>query len=267
MSDYIVIAGTTEARIVIEALTEKGFFVTAAVATRLGAQALDDLPDKALIRVETGRKNSQEFTDFIIQENPAAVIDASHPFAVEVSKTVMEACALADRVYIRYIRPELSINPALMPQTVDVDNAGQAAAYLNTVCGNVLLTTGTNTVGAYVSGIRDFNRRCYVRVLQTPESVQACQKAGVDAAHVISMNPPFSVADNVKLLKEKNIDFLVTKDSGQAGGFPEKLMAAKAVGAGVIIIRRPRENLSDTQRADSLEKLLVLLGLSEEDKA
>lgn len=114
---------------------------------------------------------------------------------------------------------------------------------------------------------RDFNRRCYVRVLQTPESVQACQKAGVDAAHVISMNPPFSVADNVKLLKEKNIDFLVTKDSGQAGGFPEKLMAAKAVGAVVIIIRRPRENLSDTQRADSLEKLLVLLGLSEEDKA
>jgi len=84
---------------------------------------------------------------------------------------------------------------------------------------------------------------------------------------VISMNPPFSVADNVKLLKEKNIDFLVTKDSGQAGGFPEKLMAAKAVGAVVIIIRRPRENLSDTQRADSLEKLLVLLGLSEEDKA
>lgn len=267
MSDYIVIAGTTEARNVIEALTQKGFFVTACVATPLGAQVLDDFCGKALIRVETGRKNCREFTDFIIRENPAAVIDASHPFAVEVSKAVREACILTERLYIRCTRPELNIDPEWMPQIVDVDNAGQAAAYLNAVCGNILLTTGSNTVGTYVSGIRDFNRRCYVRVLQTSESVKACQDAGVDPARVISMNPPFSEADNVKLLREKNIDFLVTKESGQAGGFREKLMAARAVGAVVVIIRRPREIVSDTQRADSLERLFALLGLGEEDKA
>ena len=74
------------------------------------------------------------------------------------------------------------------------------------------------------------------------DSLSACGAAGVPASHVIAMQGPFSRELNEALIRQFRIAYLVTKDGGRAGGFEEKAAAAKAAGARLILIRRPRED-------------------------
>jgi precorrin-6A/cobalt-precorrin-6A reductase len=78
-------------------------------------------------------------------------------------------------------------------------------------------------------------------VLDHPQSVQAALSAGIPKQNIIKGRGPFSIQQNVAVIKEYNIGALVTKDSGEAGGVPAKLEAARAAGCRVVVIRRPDE--------------------------
>ena len=115
----------------------------------------------------------------------------------------------------------------------------QAAKLLSRLPGNILLTTGANTAHVYVNGIEDFNERGYIRVLDTEASVAACQSAGICSDHILACRPPFTVEDNLAAIKKYNIRILVTKDSGAAGGVPQKLESIRQAGITGVILRRP----------------------------
>ena len=78
-------------------------------------------------------------------------------------------------------------------------------------------------------------------MLDDPSSVELCRKAGLPESHVLAQRGPFSLEQNIQTLKEHDISHLVTKDGGAAGGFPEKLQAARECGVAVVVVERPCE--------------------------
>ena len=107
--------------------------------------------------------------------------------------------------------------------------AAAAAAFLESTRGNILLTTGSKELAAY-SGIPDFTQRVYARVLPMDASLEACRAAGLKAAHIIAMQGPFSEEMDLATLRFADAAWMVTKDGGEAGGFPAKASAARMAG-------------------------------------
>lgn len=105
---------------------------------------------------------------------------------------------------------------------------------------NILITTGSKELAPYTR-IPDFAARCYVRALPTVEALEMCQELGFRREHLILMQGPFSEEMNVAQLRYADAGYLVTKASGETGGFPEKCEAALALGVEVVCISRPKE--------------------------
>ena len=286
LTDGIVIAGTTEGRAVVEALNRRGLRLAVTVATALGREILGNVTGIETTKVCEGRRDAGGFQALFEQLSPRFVVDASHPFAVEVSRTVKEVCEAMGIAYIRYVRTDggegaehvceylcegeilaegMGSAAAAVKEfsagfrKILVNDAVSAAGVLKKIPGNILLTTGANTVSTYVSEIPDFNRRCYIRVLDTEPSVRACIDAGVEKSHVIAAYPPFSCVDNLTLLRQYNIKALVSKDSGDAGGLPEKLESAALMDIPVILIRRPKQD-NGVGSIQELETLMMKRG-------
>ena len=118
------------------------------------------------------------------------------------------------------------------------ENAAEAAAFLANTEGSILLTTGSKELAAY-SGILDFTQRVYARVLPMDASLEACRTAGLKASHIIAMQGPFSEEMDLATLRFANAAWMVTKDGGEAGGFPAKVSAARKAGVGLVVIGRP----------------------------
>lgn len=87
----------------------------------------------------------------------------------------------------------------------------------------------------------------FVRVLPGEESIRLCTANGITGRQIIAMQGPFSAQMNECILREYSIDWMVTKISGHAGGFEEKVEAAKKAGVGVCAILPPLENVCQTE--------------------
>ena len=106
---------------------------------------------------------------------------------------------------------------------------------------NVLMTTGSKNIPEYVH-IKDFKERLYLRLLPNPQMMESAIQAGIMPAHLIGMQGPFSQELNEAVIRQFNIGVLVTKESGNNGGYEEKITAALNTGTDCIVIRRPLEN-------------------------
>ena len=251
-SDILVIAGTTEAREVIQALIKKGYSVTAAVATEYGGEVLKGTEAEVL----EGRKNAPKFVKILERIRPSYIIDASHPFAVLVTEEIKKAAKAVGIPCIRYLRREEEF---VYEKVIKFSQATEAAEFLRKKKGNFLLTTGANTISVYRDCIEDFDQRGYVRVLNQPESEKSCRKSGIPFSHVIFENPPFSKEDNLKLLDRYEIRFLVSKDSGRAGGLLEKMEAARERNIPLLLVERPKQE-EGIENLDELFRLLDFKG-------
>lgn len=226
-----VFAGTREGRELIEFLGSQKVFVTACVATEYG-EAL--LPAAENVTVSARRLPVREITGMLKENAFDLVIDATHPYAASVTGSIASACESTGTEYLRLLR-EAS---ALPEDAVYVENAAAAVSFLNTVEGNVLLTTGSKDLGTF-SGMEGFSERVYARVLPLEASLEACRAAGVKPAHILAMQGPFSREMNQAILRFASAKWLVTKDGGDAGGFEAKAGAAREAGAKLIVIGRP----------------------------
>lgn len=215
------------------------------VATAYGASLLPAGPG---IRVHVGRLDAEEMRALF--ENapaPLLVIDATHPYAAVVSENILSACAAAGVRCLRVERENTGAGePELAPEGAAlhwVDSIEEAAAWLagqSSHRPNILITTGSKELAPYTR-IPDFAARCYVRALPTVEALEKCRQLGFRREHLILMQGPFSEEMNVAQLRYADAGYLVTKASGETGGFPEKCEAALALGVEVVCIGRPKE--------------------------
>ena len=217
----VVFSGTTEGRTLSRALAALGAAVTVCVATDLGVEEQGRADG---ITVRAGRLNADEMA--AILQGAAFCVDATHPYATEVTRNIRAAAAAAGVEYHRLMRPA----SALPAGSVVLPGAAEAAAYLADKPGSVLLTTGAKELPAFAALDP---ARLYPRVLPTLPGITACEAAGIPHRNIIAMQGPFTAALNVA--------YLVTKDGGAAGGFAEKAEAAAQCGVQLIVLRRPDE--------------------------
>ena len=246
MKKLCVFAGTSEGRLLIEALCKAGAEVTACVATEYG-KAL--LPECENLCVSAQRLSAQEIRTFLTGSSFALVIDATHPYAANITKNVCSSCKELDIPYLRLQR-ESSPLPENAVRTADMV---EAAAYLARTSGNILLTTGTRDLAAF-SSLEGFSDRVYARILPMEESLAACREAGLAPSHVLAMQGPFSEEMNAAMMRSVNAAYVVTKESGTSGGFAEKAAAAEAAGAELVVVGRPPQ-----PDGCSLEQVFVYL--------
>ena len=215
------------------------------VATAYGASLLPAGPG---ITVHVGRLDAAEMTTLFENASaPLLVIDATHPYAAVVSENILSACAATGVRCLRVERentgagePELAPEGAALHWVESVEEAAAWLARQSTHRPNILITTGSKELAPYTR-IPDFAARCYVRALPTVEALEKCRQLGFRREHLILMQGPFSEEMNVAQLRYADAGYLVTKASGETGGFPEKCEAALALGVEVVCIGRPKE--------------------------
>ncbi|QNM05656.1 precorrin-6A reductase [Qiania dongpingensis] len=254
MNKILIFAGTTEGRRLAERLSGASVRTSVCVATEYGETLL---PKGETITHLTGRLDEKQMESLMAAEGFSCVVDATHPYAVEVSANIREAAEKIGMPYFRLLREETTGEYG--ENTVFVDSVKAAAEYLKTTDGNILASTGSKELKEYTE-IKDYRKRVFARVLSTEESVCASRSLGFEGRNLICMQGPFSEELNYALMKEYNIRYLVTKSSGKAGGFDEKLRAAERAGAAVVIVGRPEEHqgYSYEQVLGLLEKMEIL---------
>lgn len=245
----LLFGGTADARELVAALLLRGWAVTESVATNYGGELLEGLPG---IEIRTGRMDRDEMIEYIKENGFAAVVDATHPYAVEATENIRAAAGETGTPCLRLLRPQV---PARGCETRFAEDAADAARILGELPGNALLTTGSKELSAFTS-VPDYRERLYVRVLPQPESLERALGLGFLPAHIFCMRGPFSERLNLAMLLEYEIRTLVTKDTEAEGGFGEKAKAAKEAGALLLVIRRREETgLTQEELLDALEKL------------
>ncbi len=233
MSELCVFAGTSEGRRLLEFLAGQDVRALACVATDYG-EAL--VPRADNIEVSAGRMDRGGMEALFTERRFDLVIDATHPFATSVSENIAAACAGTGTEYLRLNRSD---SPA-DGDAVIVDSIEGAARFLAAHPGNALLATGSKELAPYTT-VPDWQARFWPRVLPMASSLEACAAAGFAPAHIIAMQGPFSVDMNVAMLKAIRARWLVTKASGDSGGFADKLAAARLAGARCVVIGKPEQ--------------------------
>ncbi len=231
MSRILIFSGTTEGRELSEWLSSNGLDVTARVATEYGAQVCND------INVDVGSCGGVEgIARTITDGGYDLVIDATHPYASKITEHIREACRLTDTELMRIKRDASKMEGVMIIPSID-----DVPKILDDVEGNILVTTGSKEADIYTK-IHGFKERVFIRVLPTPSSLQRCLDLGYPNRNVICAQGPFSVEMNEAMLRQFNISYMVTKDSGDTGGFDTKYEAAKRAGVKMMVIGRPDDD-------------------------
>ena len=239
MKQVIVFAGTTEGRQLSAWLAAAGVETLCSVATEYGELLVEKQPH---LSVHQGRMLPEEMEQLFAEEGKPLVLDVTHPYAVAVSANIKAACEKAGCEYLRLIRPSLMNKNACKTaeEIVVVESVEAAVNFLKTTEGSIFVTTGSKELAKFTA-LPDYQNRVYARVLATPEVVTQCTEAGFTGPHLICMQGPFSKELNLAMLRSIGAAWMVTKEAGRAGGFEEKMTAAKEAGVKVVLIGRPRE--------------------------
>ena len=241
MSKLLIFAGTTEGRELLEALSEgidgSGLIVYACVATDYGKELLPE--SLAHIQIQSGRLTVEEMVLLMKEHQFDYVIDTTHPYARLASENIKSACKQSGCKYIRVLRPA-SVSNKSDSNCLFFERHEEVIEYLNQTEGNVLLTIGSKELSKYTK-INDFQQRLFLRVLPMMEVLESCSVLGFSGKQMICMQGPFSEDMNIALVNQLNARYIVTKDSGKTGGFPEKYLAAQKTGAKLLVIGREKE--------------------------
>ncbi|MGN0343317.1 MAG: precorrin-6A reductase [Roseburia sp.] len=252
MKELLIFAGTTEGRELAETLSVQGIPCVVSVATEYGEALMCETEG---VRIRTGRMDEREMETFLESGDFRAVVDATHPYAVTVSKNIRESAEHAGIPYIRLKRDTTDGSADPVCYFPDMASCG---TWLKKQQGHILLSTGSKELSAFMEALSDAGR-VYARVLPSEESLELCRRAGVENSHIIAMQGPFSRELNEAIFRQYHIDYLVTKQSGAAGGYSEKLEAAAAAGVTTLVIGNPDE-LPGYSMEEVLQKVCKMYG-------
>lgn len=247
----LVLAGTRDGRVLAVFLFGKGFEVTISVASEYGREILEnDLPSE--IEINSRRLDQTELEEFLRERNIKILVDASHPYAENVSMNAIEVCRKNSLHYIRYERPEIESRGRIYHVASYLDAANKA----RDLGQNIFLTTGSKTLEIFCENLKD--RNIIARVLPTPEVIQKCLELGLQPKNIVAMQGAFSKDLNRALFANFEADVIVTKESGKIGGLDSKLEAAEDLKIPVVMIDRPKIEYPNLAR--TFNEVLNLIG-------
>jgi precorrin-6A/cobalt-precorrin-6A reductase len=230
-----LLGGTSFSRQLLAGLEDAGYRVRLSVATPLGVDEVDRPPSGG---IQAGRLDHSQLAAEITAWEAAALVDATHPFAVEVSRTAREAAVAAGVPLFRATRPPWS--PAAGSRGVRLfGSEAELVQELRTTGARALFTVGAK-------GLRPFAGHGIVltaRVLPTADSVKAALEAGVKPADLIAAYPPHGADFTAACMRHLGCSVIVSKESGAEGGLDEKIAAAELIGGQLFVVARPQEGV------------------------
>ncbi len=216
----LLLGGTSEASELARRLAARGDIdAIVSLAGRTSRPAASPLPTRV-----GGFGGVEGLARYLRETRVDAVVDATHPFAAQMSAHAVAACAQAGVRLAVLSRPPWRLEPGWR----EVGDAAEAAQALGEAPRRVLLTVGRLSAGAF----RAAPQHHYVlRSIDAPEDLPP-------STELVLARPPFSLADERELMESRRIDVLVSKNAG-GEATRAKLDAARALGLPVVMIRRP----------------------------
>lgn len=228
-----VFAGTSDGNALAAQLAASGRRVVVSAATGYGGElARQDCPGAF---VWAGRQGVEARRQALRQSQARVLVDATHPFATQMSQQLMDLSRELGIAYLRYERPsELAAADPLA-----CDDMAQAAQRAMQMGRRIFLATGSKDLASFLQADGADRHQWFARVTADPQFVARALELGLPRANLCAMQGPFSRSFNEALWRDWQIDCVVTKDSGQVGGYRAKLEAAQALGIPVLTVRRP----------------------------
>ncbi len=220
-----ILGGTGTSRDISNSLREAGINHVVTVATDYGRKLYTD------VEVVVGCFDREEMGEFIDKRGIDLVIDSTHPYAVEVSKNSIDACREEGIPHMRFERRMCDYGQGRRFKTYE-----EAVEYLKGREGNVLVTTGSNNLAQFKG---EELYRYYFRILPVVVSIEKAIEEGISPKNILGLQGPFTTEFNRGILRNYNISYLITKESGAEGGEAEKVEACILEGVELLIIERP----------------------------
>jgi precorrin-6A/cobalt-precorrin-6A reductase len=247
-----LIGGTSESVQLAAAIASANLPCTITVTTE-AARTL--YPDSPMLRVWVGRLFAAPIGQFLQAHQIVAVLDASHPYAVEVSQSAIAACTQFNLPYLRYERPSLKQANRWASEQVNREDSPithyqlpitHLDSFETLIAGDyllgqrVLLTVGYKVLPLF----RPWQEKAtlFTRILPSMVSLEAALAAGFTPDRIIALRPPISADLETALWRFWNISMVVTKASGSPGGEDVKQAVATELGVTLITIDRPLVN-------------------------
>jgi len=221
-----LIGGTKDSADIAKAIAEAQIPSIVTVTT---ASAKDLYP--ANFPLGIGCFSTEAMKDFCYQKNIIAIVDASHPFATEVSQNAIATARNQNIPYLRYERHSCQLSK--------LSNSNQ---FLTLDSFETLLNG-------------DYLHTLFTRVLPKVNSVQIALDSGFTSDRMIAIRPPISAEFETVLWQKWHISLVVTKASGKPGGEDIKHKVAINLGIGLITIARPK--IFYPQQTSCIKKIMA----------
>jgi precorrin-3B C17-methyltransferase len=232
-----VFSGTSDGNEIVRSLHQQGIPVIVSVATEQGAQ----IWRKQKIPVVWGSLGRERRHQVLSQQQASLLVDATHPYASQMTVQLQQLSVYLEILCLRYERPSTLVGDELCGDSIE-----KVTALALQSGKRILLATGSHHVAEFLQQDHAQQGEWFVRCAPTSESLRELEQAGMPLSRICAQQGPFSVEENLKLLERWKIEVLVTKDSGEAGGFIEKHQAAKALGIPLIVQQRPRFHVAQS---------------------
>jgi len=229
-----VFSGTSDGNALANAIAARGLPVILSAATGYGGTvARHSCPG---VHVLTGRRGVEARRQDFTRSGPRAIIDATHPYAEDISRQLIGLTRELGLPYLRFERPS-----SLGAHSVEWCDSMDLAAHRAIARGRrIFLATGSKDLAAFLHAKGAHEREWFVRLAPEPDFLRRALDLGMPPSHICAMQGPFSQAFNEALWRDWGIDCVVSKDSGEAGGSSAKVAAAAALGIPLLVVRRPR---------------------------
>jgi precorrin-6A/cobalt-precorrin-6A reductase len=238
----LLLAGTGEARHIAFALSRNPRVVSMASLARAGRRPIAlGIPTRI-----GGWGGRDAFRQWLDEKSITGIIDATHPFAADISARAAEVAAELDIDYLQFLRP--SWRPSVEDNWVFLNTEEEAANHIEDGA-TVFLATGRKRLTAF-SGLATQELIC--RVIEGPVG-----PFPLPNGRFVMHRPPFSVEDEVATFRSLGIDWIVARNSGGSGS-RAKIDAARELGLRVAMIRRPPQ--PEAARAETLSEVLAWVG-------
>lgn len=228
-----LILGTSEGKTLLSLLNEftEDIFIT--TATSYGGELLKEYKYKIL---NTTPLDLEKIKEKIRENEIKILIDASHPYALEVTKNAISACEECNIEYFRYERPSIVEKYKDNPNVITVESYEELGKHLSKISGTILNTTGSRNI----KKILDLNLPNLIihRVLPTLKVMEELDELGLKPESIVAMKGPISYELNKGFIREHSAEAILTKDSGIQGGTEEKILAAIDSNIKIFVVDR-----------------------------
>ena len=239
-----IIGGTKDSREIFEKLTEEtDRNILVSTATEYGGKLLEEYirkneDGKRKLKVISEKLNEEQMKKLIQKESINLIVDASHPYAVNVSSSVIK---VTDKMNVKYIRFERAMLDYGSENVKKFDSVSDVTKFVRKMENkNILSTLGSNNLEE-IKPMGEKNN-LYIRILPTVDSVKKAEDLGYLPSKIIAIQGPVSKILNKAMLESYKIDYLITKESGATGGEIEKIEACREYGTTVLVVKRPYVN-------------------------